>query len=103
MKFETTCENCLGNGGEEVMILCTKPTSQCCGGCTTPVTCEDCNGIGEVTIDTDEYLEEELVGIYSGIEDIYHKLKSYKFSHSEISSFIDKEVAKIKSNFKKED
>lgn len=46
-KFEQ-CLNCLGTGKIEKLI-CTKPVSECCGGCYTYKECENCNGTGEVT------------------------------------------------------
>ena len=45
-KFEQ-CLECLGTGKIEKLI-CTKPVSECCGGCYTYKECENCNGTGEV-------------------------------------------------------
>ena len=46
-KFEQ-CLECLGTGKIEKLI-CTKPVSECCGGCYTYKECENCNGTGEIT------------------------------------------------------
>ena len=40
-------KECLGTGKIEKLI-CTKPVSECCGGCYTYKECENCNGTGEV-------------------------------------------------------
>ena len=45
-KFEQ-CLECLGTGKIEKLI-CTKPVSECCGGCYTYKECKNCNGTGEV-------------------------------------------------------
>ena len=50
-KFEQ-CLECLGTGKIEKLI-CTKPVSECCGGCYTYKKCENCNGTGEVNSDDD--------------------------------------------------
>lgn len=101
MKYDRKCEECYGEGSIESMIqTCTVYRGDCCGGCTTTIDCPECDGQGEIEIDTDEELEDELGDIYNAIEDIYIKLRSDKFSESEISSFIDKEIIKIKSEIK---
>ena len=51
-KFEQ-CLNCLGTGEIEKLI-CTKPVSECCGGCYTYKECSNCDGTGEVEIEVDK-------------------------------------------------
>ena len=44
------CQECLGTGKIEKLI-CTKPVSECCGGCYTYKECYNCGGSGEVEIE----------------------------------------------------
>ena len=44
------CKECLGTGKIEKLI-CTKPVSECCGGCYTYKECSNCGGSGEVEIE----------------------------------------------------
>ena len=44
------CPECLGTGKIEKLI-CTKPVSECCGGCYTYKECYNCGGSGEVEIE----------------------------------------------------
>ena len=44
------CQECLGTGKIEKLI-CTKPVSECCGGCYTYKECYNCEGSGEVEIE----------------------------------------------------
>lgn len=45
------CRNCEGEGSYEAFTVCSKPMSNCCGGCTQQVSCEDCDGTGIQEID----------------------------------------------------
>ena len=47
------CQECLGTGKIEKLI-CTKPVSECCGGCYTYKECSNCEGSGEVEIEIEE-------------------------------------------------
>ena len=47
------CPECLGTGKIEKLI-CTKPVSECCGGCYTYKECYNCGGSGEVEIEIEE-------------------------------------------------
>ena len=47
------CQECLGTGKIEKLI-CTKPVSECCGGCYTYKECSNCVGSGEVEIEIEE-------------------------------------------------
>ena len=47
------CKECLGTGKIEKLI-CTKPVSECCGGCYTYKECSNCGGSGEVEIEIEE-------------------------------------------------
>lgn len=49
-----TCPDCYGEGCQEHLWDCMKPASVCCGGCTTKVKCETCNGTGEVELEEEE-------------------------------------------------
>ena len=44
------CQECLGTGKIEKLI-CTKPVSECCGGCYTYKECPNCDGEGEIEED----------------------------------------------------
>ena len=48
------CPECLGTGKIEKLI-CTKPISECCGGCYTYQECSNCDGTGEIEVNIDEY------------------------------------------------
>ena len=48
------CQECLGTGKIEKLI-CTKPVSECCGGCYTYKECSNCGGSGEVEIEISKY------------------------------------------------
>lgn len=48
------CQECLGTGKIEKLI-CTKPVSECCGGCYTYKECSNCGGSGEVEIEIERY------------------------------------------------
>ena len=50
------CQECLGTGKIEKLI-CTKPVSECCGGCYTYKECSNCDGEGEIEVEIE--IEEE--------------------------------------------
>ena len=58
--IELQCRECNGTGYYESSIFCLKPASQCCGGCTTFVECEDCHGYGFIIYQADNRLVELL-------------------------------------------
>lgn len=43
-----TCPECYGDGKYEVGPECTRPASNCCGGCYYFEKCEECDGTGEI-------------------------------------------------------
>jgi len=45
---EIECADCSGQGEYDQMQYCFKPMSECCGGCTITVVCEECNGNGYI-------------------------------------------------------
>ena len=47
------CQECLGTGKIEKLI-CTKPVSECCGGCYTYKECYNCGGEGEIEVEIKE-------------------------------------------------
>ena len=47
------CQECLGTGKIEKLI-CTKPVSECCGGCYKYKECPNCDGEGEIEVEIDE-------------------------------------------------
>ena len=47
------CTECLGTGKIEKLI-CTKPVSECCGGCYTYKECSNCDGEGEIEVEIEE-------------------------------------------------
>jgi hypothetical protein len=49
-EVELQCENC-EDGVAEGERFCTQPASNCCGGCYTYETCDECNGTGWITED----------------------------------------------------
>ena len=49
-----TCKECDGKGVVEAFIDCGKPASECCGGCTKEIECDNCNGSGETNDDEEE-------------------------------------------------
>ena len=48
------CPECLGTGKIEKLI-CTKPVSECCGGCYTYKECSNCGGEGEIEVEIEDY------------------------------------------------
>ena len=56
-KFEQ-CLNCLGTGKIEKLI-CTKPVSECCGGCYKYKECPNCDGEGEIEVEIEVEIDEE--------------------------------------------
>ena len=48
------CPECLGTGKIEKLI-CTKPVSECCGGCYTYKECSNCDGEGEIEVEIEDY------------------------------------------------
>ena len=52
------CENCDGSGTISVRN-CHNNSNECCGGCYKDVTCEDCNGDGQIEM-TEEEIEERI-------------------------------------------
>ena len=61
MSILVMCPDCI-EGQVEKQAFCTKPVSDCCGGCVEYEICERCNGSAKVsTLDLDEdELREEL-------------------------------------------
>lgn len=53
-----TCEDCNGEGTQDEFNCSVGSASLCCGGCYKEVTCETCDGSGEV--EYEEELFEEL-------------------------------------------
>jgi hypothetical protein len=49
------CITCNGTGIINVFIDCGRPASECCGGCTTPADCTDCNSEGTLETLEDNY------------------------------------------------
>ena len=47
------CQECLGTGKIEKLI-CTKPVSECCGGCYAYKECSNCDGEGEIEVEIEE-------------------------------------------------
>ena len=47
------CQECLGTGKIEKLI-CTKPVSECCGGCYTYKECTNCDGEGKIEVDIED-------------------------------------------------
>jgi hypothetical protein len=46
---QVECPECYGKGTLEYGPECYLPASMCCGGCYKTVTCEYCDGTGEMT------------------------------------------------------
>lgn len=59
-----TCENCDGDGVVDEFNCSVGSASLCCGGCYKEVSCETCNGSGEV-----EYNEDMLTELESFMSD----------------------------------
>lgn len=52
------CPECHGQGLNEFFVGCSKPASECCGGCTVEYKCEDCDGNGSIEVEAhDDYME----------------------------------------------
>ena len=55
------CEECNGQGYDDVFVGCNKPASMCCGGCDARITCEECDGTGVIEIESNcEYTDRLL-------------------------------------------
>jgi hypothetical protein len=50
---EEQCEECLGYGWIEfdTSYRCTRSIGDCCGGCTEPIECPECGGLGFIEIE----------------------------------------------------
>jgi hypothetical protein len=52
------CPECSGNGVVYEMISCGRSMSDCCGGCTRDVKCENCDGGGVIENEDFFYYEQ---------------------------------------------
>jgi hypothetical protein len=52
------CPDCGGNGVVYEMISCGRSMSDCCGGCTRDVKCENCDGGGVIENEDFFYYEQ---------------------------------------------
>ena len=55
------CPECGGDGKYEVGPQCSRPASECCGGCYVTERCEQCSGSGRVTTTLDAETIGEIV------------------------------------------
>ena len=69
------CQECLGTGKIEKLI-CTKPVSECCGGCYTYKECSNCGGSGEVEIEIEEC--DELAKTKNILQSLIYDLENCK-------------------------
>ena len=61
ISFTIECPKCYGEGAISNGIYCTRPASDCCGGCETFTKCEDCDGTGKRWIDLSEEQIKDIV------------------------------------------
>ena len=66
------CEKCGGYGvvDQDASWHCGTPRWQCCGCCTEEVTCDQCDGTGEIEVDPYEYFEEAIYDFTTAIEEL---------------------------------
>ena len=64
MNYVIECTGCNGDGTYEDGPDCSRPVSDCCGGCFQTKVCDDCDGSGELEVDYmvihDEYAVEKI-------------------------------------------
>jgi len=51
MNYVIVCTGCNGDGTYEDGPDCSRPASDCCGGCFKTKVCDDCSGSGELEVD----------------------------------------------------
>lgn len=59
MNYVIECTGCNGDGTYEDGPDCSRPTSDCCGGCFQTKVCDDCSGSGELEVDYMDILSNE--------------------------------------------
>jgi len=66
------CPECSGYGivDQSVAWCCSKPTSECCGGCIEEFECIKCNGTGEIEVDAYEHFEDDIYEFSKAIEEL---------------------------------
>jgi hypothetical protein len=76
--FSIICPECNGEGqGDELVSHCSRPVSSCCGGCTQPYFCDECDGEGSKLVEfteideNDEFEHEHEEKYYKYLEKIY--------------------------------
>lgn len=77
INFTIECMHC-DNGTQSIGPECSRPASDCCGGCFRDVECDECSGSGHLDLEiTQDHMEIMLTDLYMDdpekFMELYHK------------------------------
>ena len=82
------CQTCYGEGTVEVGPICSKPASECCGGCYETQSCYVCEGTRVIWIDEED---EEMLDKALMLHSVRYRLRAFK----DLQIGVDLESAKM--------
>lgn len=95
-EHEIDCPECEGEGTYEDGPICTRPASQCCGGCYETRVCEKCNGRGTVFLDHEALIElKELEKVDKFIREVVGSLEALGMNEESAKEVVGNLVKEI--------